>query len=197
MQEKFDVLLNSYLDTSVGMDTNFITEALSKGLQQNIAELQRSEQMFAAGIGNADKKDNKQTMRSDQIYWLDKSHNNTFENEFLNQIEDFIGYMNETCYTGITDYEFHYAVYETGSYYHRHKDQFQNDDNRKFSLINYLNPNWINDDGGQLLLYQNNAIQSIAPKSQTAVFFKSNETEHEVAVANKKRMSITGWLKVV
>jgi SM-20-related protein len=28
------------------------------------------------------------------------------------------------------------------------------------------------------------------------VFFKSGELEHEVLLANKMRMSITGWLKI-
>jgi SM-20-related protein len=48
--------------------------------------------------------------------------------------------MNETCYAGITGYEFHYAFYEEGSFYKRHVDQFQNNQGREFSMITYLNP---------------------------------------------------------
>ncbi|MCY7293104.1 MAG: 2OG-Fe(II) oxygenase, partial [Ferruginibacter sp.] len=81
--------------------------------------------------------------------------------------------------------------------YKRHKDQFKNDSSRKYSLINYLNSNWLEEDGGQLIIYQNEEIQKIQPQSQTAVFFKSNEMEHEVAKANRSRMSISGWLKSV
>jgi SM-20-related protein len=33
------------------------------------------------------------------------------------------------------------------------------------------------------------------PHAQTSVFFKSDELEHEVAMAHRSRMSITGWLK--
>ena len=151
--------------------------------------------MTDAGIGNEKVKDLSQKMRGDKIYWLDKTHNNIFEKEFLLQVEDFIDRLNSTCYTGINGYEFHYAVYEEGSYYKRHKDQFKNDSDRKYSLINYLNENWLEEDGGQLLVYQDEAVQKILPKSQTAVFFKSDEMEHEVTKANRSRMSVTGWLK--
>ena len=40
-------------------------------------------------------------------------------------------------------------------------------------------------------------VQKILPQSQTAVFFKSDEMEHEVTKANRSRMSISGWLKRV
>ena len=44
------------------------------------------------------------------------------ERAFLNQIEAFILYLNDSCYEGINAYEFHYALYETGSSYKRHVD---------------------------------------------------------------------------
>ncbi len=195
MTGQFDLLINSYLDTTVGISPCFINENLSKGLQQHILQLQEEDQLTFAGIGNDKEKDTTQRVRTDKIYWLDKKHSNHFEQEFLQRVEDFIGHLNETCYTGINSYEFHYAVYEEGSFYQRHKDQFRNDSNRKFSLINYLNNNWVEEDGGHLLIHQNEAVQKILPEAQTAVFFKSDETEHEVTKSNRTRMSITGWLK--
>ena len=197
MNKQFDSLIDGYLNNKIGIDAGFLNESLANGLQENILRLQNDELMTAAGIGNAEVKDSRQKMRSDKIYWLDKKHHNVYEQEFLQLIEDFISHLNSTCYTGINDYEFHYAVYEEGSFYKRHKDQFKNDDNRKYSLINYLNDNWLETDGGQLLLYQDEYIQKILPRSQTAVFFKSDEMEHEVTTANRSRMSITGWLKRV
>lgn len=195
MNNQFDLLIDSYLDNKVGIDAGFLNANLSQGLQQNILQLQRDNLMTDAGIGNEKVKDPKQKMRGDKIYWMDKTHNNIFEKEFLLQVEDFIDRLNSTCYTGINGYEFHYAVYEEGSYYKRHKDQFKNDSNRKYSLINYLNENWLEEDGGQLLVYQDKAVQKILPQAKTAVFFKSDEMEHEVTKANRSRMSITGWLK--
>ena len=191
----FDLLIDSYLDNKIGIDPHFMSKSLSNGLQQTILQLQKDELMTVAGIGNEAVKDQHQKMRGDKIYWMDKSHNNQYEQEFLQLAEDFIDRLNSTCYTGINGYEFHYAVYEEGSFYKRHRDQFQNDSNRKFSLINYLNNNWLEEDGGQLLVYQNEETQTIEPHAQTAVFFKSDEMEHEVSKANRSRMSITGWLK--
>ena len=197
MNEQFDLLIDSYLADNIGIAPGFLSASLSAGLQQNIIQLQKDEMMTAAGIGNDEVKDSSQKMRSDKIYWMDKNHDNIFEQEFLQHAEDFIDHLNRTCYAGINAYEFHYAVYEEGSFYKRHKDQFKNDSNRKYSLISYLNENWEKADGGQLQVYQQDSMQQISPNSQTAVLFKSDEIEHEVTIANRSRMSITGWLKIV
>jgi len=197
MNTQFDILIDSYLEKRVGTDMAFLNLDLSNGLEQNIKDLQHDDSMLPAGTGNNTIKDHKQKLRGDKIYWMDKSHDNKYEQEFLHLVEGFIDHLNRTCYTGINAYEFHYAVYEEGSFYKRHRDQFKNDNNRKYSLINYLNKNWLEADGGSLLVYQPNEIQHILPHAQTAVFFKSDEMEHEVTKANRKRMSITGWLKQV
>jgi len=194
MDTQFDLLIDSYLENKVGIDKAFLHKDLSDGLQQNILSLQYDDSMVAAGIGNNETKDPEQKLRGDKIYWMDKSHDNIFEQEFLHLVENFIDHLNRTCYTGINAYEFHYAVYEEGSFYKRHKDQFKSNNNRKFSLINYLNKNWHEEDGGQLHIFHPDQTQQIMPKAQTAVFFKSDEMEHEVTLANRQRMSVTGWL---
>jgi SM-20-related protein len=191
MYNQFDILIDSYLNNNVGIDINFLTEKLSAGLQQNIQQLQKDDMMVFAGVGNETVMDTNQKMRGDKIYWMDKSHDNIFEQEFLHHIDNFIERLNSTCYTGINDYEFHYAVYDEGAGYKRHKDQFKNNSNRKYSLINYLNDDWLEKDGGELMVYQNKETQKIQPQSQTAVFFKSDEMEHQVNKANRSRMSIS------
>ncbi|ULQ52981.1 2OG-Fe(II) oxygenase [Flavihumibacter fluvii] len=197
MSNPFDVLIDSYLDKQVGFDAGFLSKSLSSGLQQHLCQLHSDGQMSTASIGNKEEKDPHQQMRGDHIYWLDKNHDNIFEQEFLHRVDDFIAYLNQTCYTGINASEFHYAVYKEGAGYKRHLDQFRNDGNRKYSLINYLNMDWLEADGGHLLVYPDSGKQQILPQSQTAVFFNSAEMEHEVTVANRQRMSITGWLKQV
>lgn len=197
MNNQFDILIDSYLHSKVGIDPCFLSEELSKGLQENILKLQKDNLMKTAGVGNNEVKDSNQKMRGDTIYWMDKNHPNVFEQEFLAHMEDFIVHLNRTCYTGINAYEFHYAVYETGSFYKRHTDQFKNNSDRKYSLINYLNEDWQKDDGGELLVYQPGETRRISPHAQTAVFFNSNEMEHEVTTANRSRMSVSGWLKQI
>ena len=197
MQAQFDQLINTFIDNNVGIADHFLSEELCANLQQNIASLLREDKMKFAGIGNNPFAHAEQQMRGDKIFWLDKKNENKYELAFLQLIENFIQHLNETCYTGINDYEFHYAVYEPGTVYKKHKDQFKTDNNRKFSLICYLNDDWVEADGGQLVIYQEGLPQSIVPNAQKAVFFKSDEMEHEVTLAHKSRMSITGWLKRV
>ena len=197
MHQKFEELIERFINNKIGLSEQFISLELAKHLQQNITELERENQLLPAGIGNDIIKDQHQKKRGDKIYWIDKKHNNPHELAFLELIEDFIDYLNKTCYTGINAYEFHYALYETGSFYKRHKDQFQTNHDRKYSLITYLNDNWLEPDGGALMIYRDDKADIILPTIQKTVFFQSNELEHEVAVANRPRMSITGWLKRV
>ena len=197
MKTRFDVLVNSYITNDVGIDTDFLSPELSEGLLENIRYLQQENMMSPAGIGNDLIKDPHQQMRSDSIYWMDPSHSNIFEQEFLQLAQQFTDHLNENCYTGINSFEFHYAVYGEGNSYKKHRDSFKNDKSRKYSLVSYLNKDWLEEDGGQLWIHQENTIQKILPEAQTAVFFKSDETEHEVTNANRERMSITGWLKQV
>ena len=194
MNARFEELIGSFIDNEVGLCEHFLSRELATLLQQDLRNLDRDGRMLPAGIGNKIKDHHQQT-RGDKIYWLDKKNNNINEQAFLEQVEDFIDYLNKTCYTGINAYEFHYALYETGSYYHRHKDQFKSNNDRKYSLISYLNDDWIATDGGELLVYHRDKTEPIMPNIQTAVFFKSDELEHEVLIANRPRMSITGWLK--
>ncbi len=130
------------------------------------------------------------------ICWLDRIHNDEHENTFFDLIDNFISYLNSSCYTGITDYEFHYTRYPAGTFYKKHHDQFQNNTSRAFSMIMYLNANWQEKDGGELCLHHDDRLQIISPLSGKCVFFKSNEMAHEVYQTNEPRLSITGWLKV-
>ena len=198
MDSQFNTIIDSYLDSRVGIDKAFISKELSAGLKANILKLHARGLMKDAVTGNSAMRDPEHKTRTDQIYWLDKTHPNSFEQDFLDQAESFIEYLNRTCYTGIKSYEFHYAIYGKGSFYNRHIDQFKTDNKRKFSLVNYLNDDWLDTDGGELMVYPDDEdSRKISPCSQTAVFFKSDEMEHEVLMAGRMRMSVTGWLKTV
>lgn len=195
MEDSFEALIASYIATKVGVVENFIELSLSKHLINNLLMLHQNKLLVPAGIGNVQKLQQNQLVRNDVIYWLDRKNNNIYENEFLTQIEAFISYLNESCYAGITGYEFHYSLYEKGAFYRKHLDQFQDNSSRQFSLISYLNCEWEIADGGELCIYQENNIQKISPTNGKTIFFKSNELVHEVLTTQKQRLSITGWLK--
>jgi SM-20-related protein len=195
LQTTYDCLINSYLKDKVGLTNDFLNVHLSAELRAHLLFLHHDAQLKAAGIGDKEvwKQDLKQ--RGDKIYWLDRAHNHDSESAFLDAIDGFVTYLNRTCYAGITGYEFHYALYEEGSFYVRHLDQFRHNKDRAFSMILYLNPDWEAADGGELCVYHTDSVQIIAPEAGKCVFFKSSELEHEVLTTQKPRLSITGWLK--
>ena len=195
MNAVFDVLINSFIDNKVGIADDFLSKPLAALLKENLIALYADKQMLAAGIGNNTALQHDKLIRSDRIYWLDRSHDNPSEIAFFELMDSFVSYLNSTCYTGITGYEFHYALYEKGSFYKKHLDQFKNNKSRAFSMIMYLNVDWQEKDGGELCIYHSDHQQLIAPINGTCVFFKSSELEHEVLMTHQPRLSITGWLK--
>ncbi|MCW3119207.1 MAG: Prolyl 4-hydroxylase alpha subunit [Chitinophagaceae bacterium] len=196
MQKIFNTLIDSYIENKVGIAENFLSESLTSHLKENLASLYAENKLQPAGIGNETLARQNKSIRGDSIYWLDRKHNNEYENDFFDRVDSFVSYLNSTCYTGITGYEFHYTVYETGSFYRKHLDQFRNNDSRKYSMVMYLNTGWQSTDGGELCIHHGDNLQNISPVNGKMVFFKSSELEHEVLLTQKPRMSITGWLKV-
>lgn len=195
MQTIFDSLIDSFIQDKVGIADDFLSKILSAHLKENLIALYANKQLLLAGTGNLTGLTHDKLTRSDKIYWLDREHNNVHENSFFELMDSFVKYLNSSCYTGITGYEFHYTLYEKGSFYKRHLDQFRNNKSREYSMIMYLNDNWQQQDGGELCVFHNDHLQTIAPQNGKCVFFKSSELEHEVLLTNQPRLSITGWLK--
>jgi len=196
LEKIFDCLIDSYIEDKVGITKDFLSLALAANLKDNLLKLFKDQQLLNAGIGNNSLVSQDKLIRSDVIYWLDRSHDNQYENDFFDLMDKFVLYLNQTCYTGITGYEFHYTLYEPGTYYAKHIDQFQNNGSRQYSMIMYLNADWKTEDGGELCIYQNEIPQNISPDSGKSVFFRSSDLLHEVLFTHKQRMSITGWLKI-
>lgn len=195
MEQAFETIINSFLEDRVGLNNSFLNNDLSNNLKENLLQLYKEKQLKTAGIGNNSNLLKDKLIRSDIIYWLDRKHDNIHENNFLDLMDEFVKYLNRTCYSGITGYEFHYAFYEKGSFYKRHLDQFRDNSKRAYSMIIYLNEDWKEGDGGELCIYHKNHSQVVSPMNGKCVFFKSSELEHEVLLSFKPRMSITGWLK--
>ena len=188
----FDELIDTYLATNVGTVSNFLSISLSAHLVDNINALYAGDMLLSAGTGNNKLVNHDKLVRSDKIYWLDRIHNNLHENAFFDLMDLFVSHLNSSCYAGITGYEFHYTLYEKGSFYKRHLDNFKQNGTRAFSMIMYLNTEV---SGGALRIYQDDSFRDITPNSGKSVFFKSNQLEHEVLITHLPRMSITGWLK--
>ena len=196
MLKTFNTLIDSFIDNKVGIAENFLSEALASHLKDNLKKLYSEKQLLNAGTGNETVIVQDKLVRGDKIYWLDRKHNDPYENDFFDLMDQFVIHLNSSCYTGITGYESHYTMYEKGSFYKKHLDQFRNNGSRQYSMIMYLNADWKEKDGGELCIHHGDNLQNITPTNGKSVFFKSSELEHEVLLTNKSRMSITGWLKI-
>jgi SM-20-related protein len=193
----FDELIDSFIKDKIGIADNFCSSVLLNNLRKNLLSLYAENAFKAAGTGDSKLVNYDAQFRGDEIYWLDRKNENEHEHKFFDLMDSFIVYLNQTCYVGITAYEFHYARYDTGTFYKKHMDQFNQNDSRKFSMIMYLNYDWEAADGGELCIHhQDKDAQHISPTMGKSVFFKSDELAHEVLVTHKPRLSITGWLKV-
>jgi len=191
----FETIISTFLENRIGISNEFLNADLAFQLKSNLIELYEKEALKQAGIGNKTLLTLDKDIRRDKIHWLDKKHQNKHESAFFELIDDFVSYLNKTCYSGIKSYEFHYTLYEKGAFYKKHFDQFKTDDSRAFSMVIYLNKGWQEGNGGELKIYTETGFEMVSPDNQKCVFFKSNELEHEVLVTNETRMSITGWLK--
>ncbi len=195
LENNFNELINSFIKNKVGISNHFLSDALAGHLKENLKKLYSENRLITAGTGPSSQVKFNALFRSDVIYWLDREHNDVHENNFFDLMDSFVIFLNQSCYTGITGYEFHYTLYEEGSFYKKHIDQFQGNNSRQFSMILYLNSDWIITDGGELCIHHQNTTEHISPTNGKAVFFKSSELAHEVLISHKQRMSITGWLK--
>ncbi len=196
MLEKYESLIDGLISDNFGVVDDFIDDEMLAKLTEKILYFQEEDLLKQAGIGQSDFFQTNSEIRRDLIRWLPTQKVNVqTEQAFIVLIEEFIQYLNKTCFTSLISYEMHYALYQKGAFYKKHIDRFKSDSGRKFSIICYLNNEWKEGDGGELLLYLPNKTLKIEPIGKRCVFFKSDELEHEVLTSFKDRMSITGWLK--
>jgi len=195
-ETRYEQLISGLLENQFGYADDFLDEQTVQGLREKLFRYLDAGMMQPAGVGRKFDYIKNTEVRGDVIKWIDHDTADPFEIRFLNRVKDFVRYLNESCFTGINDFEFHYAYYEKNSFYKRHLDQFRADKGRKFSLVTYLNDQWKNDDGGRLSLYLEDKVFDLYPLGGRAVFFRSDRTEHEVHPAPyRPRLSIAGWLK--
>ncbi len=170
-----------------GEDVRALTVLLLQKFEQG--------QFRQAGIGKGTLHTKNLQVRGDHIHWLSENSPDVAERQYLERIGHFMHYLNATCYTGLRSFEFHYALYPVGAFYRRHLDRFSVDDSRQYSVVCYLNQDWLPAMGGELVLYLQGETVSVLPQAGRLVVFRSGELEHEVRPARQPRLSITGWLK--
>lgn len=197
---QYECIIEDVLKQQYSIVEDFFTDDEVALLRQSLIEKHDEDAFKKAAIGNRVNEIIVKSIRGDVILWIDELKANEAEMLFFNKINSLVNYLNKTCFLGILQKEFHYAIYPEGTFYKRHIDTFQNDDRRKLSIVCYLNEDgWLPENGGELVLYLNEngheTKKVIYPFPGRVVIFESQIIEHEVKPVNKERMSITGWLK--
>ncbi len=197
IEAKFESFAVDVAERGYAIMDDFIDAAECKLLLIEMLDLRAQGLMHKAGIGRAAQLQRDETVRGDEILWIEKQILPTPTTQFLVQLEALIDYFNQSCFAGIRDYEAHFAAYAPGTFYKRHLDQFKGRGNRRFTFIFYLNADWLSGDGGELQIYipseGSETSISITPISGRIVCFRSELFEHEVLPTLRFRNSITGW----
>ncbi|TCK16553.1 2OG-Fe(II) oxygenase [Marinobacterium mangrovicola] len=150
-----------------------------------------------AGVGREQDQHLNSQIRQDEIHWL--SVNDATEAAYLEWMETLREAINRRLFMGLFDYECHFAHYAPGAFYKRHLDAFRGQTNRVLTTVYYLNDDWKQEDGGELLIYPESGdepIERVAPQAGTLVIFLSDRFPHEVLPAKADRYSIAGWFRV-
>lgn len=161
--------------------------------QQNM----KAESFRKAGIGRVDNYQANDFVRTDEICWITgETHAGQ---QWLDWASALQNYLNRRLFLGLFSFESHFAHYSPKDYYKRHYDAFRGEANRVLSVVAYFNPNWTNDNGGELVIYKDDQDKhgvKVVPLLGTLVTFLSEEFPHEVLPANRDRYSIAGWYRI-
>lgn len=172
---------------------DFISDEMYREIMDFFHQKEASDDLKKAGIGAQADFQVKAEIRGDFIYWLDENRD-TELSPFLELMDDLTQSLKRFCYLSLSGREFHIAKYPTGSFYHRHLDQFQERSNRQITVLIYLNENWQKGNGGELVIYKDGQEILVEPIAKRLLLFKSDIIEHEVLTTNVPRYSLTGWL---
>jgi SM-20-related protein len=194
-----DLLYDEIADALAGQGyivlQNPLPDDLCNGLLLNLQ--QQDTALNPAGVGRQGDYQRNNTIRGDAIQWLEPGV--PAVTEFLCWMDKLREAMNQRLFLGLFDYESHYAVYEPGAFYQKHRDAFRGKPGRKLSSVLYLNPEWDKTQGGELVLYDEageNELLRLAPEYGRLVLFLSEDFPHEVLPATARRQSIAGWFRI-
>lgn len=152
----------------------------------------------SAGVGRGVDQTLNERIRGDSIAWIEEQTG--AQGQWLDFAAALQLQVNRQLLLGLFSFESHFAMYKPGAFYKKHVDAFKGQANRVLSVVAYLNPDWSESDGGQLVLYSDThtdqEIARVEPRMGTLVAFLSEDFPHEVMPANKNRCSIAGWYRV-
>ncbi|ASQ47138.1 2OG-Fe(II) oxygenase [Legionella clemsonensis] len=175
---------------------NFLEPSHFQALRAMAESFYHGGQFRQAKIGQLQTAVRNDSIRTDQICWLDEPQDNPATTAFLTKIKEIAHRLNQRFFLGLIEFEMHFSIYQPGNFYRKHVDQFATTKNRRISCVYYLNERWEQEFAGELILYNcdNYYLTSILPEGNRFVCFTS-DLPHEVRETKATRYSLTGWIK--
>ena len=191
-----DQMLDALVEQGYFEWPNAIDAALCAALLSEVEAYERQQDLVEAGIGRGEGHQLNQQVRRDKIRWLDGS--TSAQVLYLQQMAQLQHEINRALFLGLFEYECHFALYSPGDFYKKHSDSFRGKANRMVTTVAYLNPDWQQEDGGELVIYNeagDQALLNVLPELGKLVVFMSEQVPHEVRVTHRSRVSIAGWFR--
>ena len=188
-------IIDSVADTGYCIVDNFLPQQQSQALYDYSQQLP-AQYWNMAGIGRQQSQTINTMVRNDRIYWLTPERPE--HADYLAIMEELRVEFNRSLFMGLFDYECHLAHYPNGAFYKKHLDAFKGRSNRVLTTVFYLNPQWQEDDGGQLVIYGSTGevLETVLPQQGRLVVFLSDRFVHEVLPSKRDRFSVTGWFRI-
>lgn len=193
----FDVVARDLQRDGYSIQPNALPTNLIDALREDMLAF-RPEQFKPAGVGRAQMHATNSAIRSDEISWIESSVG--AQGQWLDFAAKLQRHLNRSLMLGLFSFESHFAHYAPGAFYKTHVDAFKGQANRVLSVVLYLNEDWDDENGGEMVLYSDSQpaqiLRRVMPERGTLAVFLSEEFPHEVLPANRDRYSIAGWYRV-
>ncbi len=150
-----------------------------------------------ARIGRGESLHREGNIRGDGLCWLEPAM--PAASAYLRWMETLRQVLNRELFLGVNEFEAHYAHYPVGAFYRRHVDRHRDSNARVISAVFYLNADWGEEDGGELVMQDaaGEVLFAQPPQGGTLVLFKSADMPHEVLPATRERWSVAGWFRTM
>ena len=195
-RDLFEAIASEIQDKGYSITPNGVPLELAEALWRHLQAMS-TQQFDRAGVGRDDNYALNTFVRTDEICWI--TGESSAGRQWLEWTAALQQYLNRRLLLGLFSFESHFAHYAPGDFYKRHLDAFKGEANRVLTVVAYLNPGWLPDDGGELVLYTDDAEQGslrVTPAFGTLVVFLSEDFPHEVLPAQRDRYSIAGWFRL-
>lgn len=171
-----------------------LPKPLWRRLRDEAGELSRAQAFSPARIGRGGQSLRAESVRGDSLCWLETGM--TAGGAYLSWMAGLQDALNRELFLGLSGFEAHYAHYPEGAFYKSHIDRHRDSSARVVSAVFYLNPDWRQEQGGELLMHDDETVLfSVLPQGGTLVLFMSADMPHEVLPATRDRWSIAGWFR--